>query len=276
MAHFSLKEEVKSHWENETCGIKYGSSQLRKNYFDQISDARYRLEPYISDFAEFKASEGKRILEIGIGAGSDFINWVAHSDHATGIDLTESAINLTNERLTLNNFDPSRYTLMAADVEALPFKDKDFDIVYSWGVLHHTPDTQQAFREACRVLKPGGRLKAMIYHVPSWTAIMLWAQHALLKGKLFRSLKDIVYHHLESPGTKAYSVQEAKDLLIKTGFTDIKISLKLGLGDLLTIKPSKKYQAAVYKIICILYPRWLAKLFGDRLGNYLLIDAVKA
>src|SRR5262245_44089628 len=95
----SIKSLVKEHWEREPCGIRYASANDRTRYFDEISDARYRLEPYIREFADFESAAGKRVLEIGVGAGADFENWCRYADHAAGIDLTEHSIDLTRERL---------------------------------------------------------------------------------------------------------------------------------------------------------------------------------
>jgi ubiquinone/menaquinone biosynthesis C-methylase UbiE len=271
----SLKSRVKDHWEAETCGTRYGQEADRRLYFEGISEARYSLEPYIPSFADFAGAAGKSVLEIGVGAGADFQNWCEHAGHATGVDLTERAIALTRERLALNNIPGSRYTLRTADAEKLPFDDDSFDQVYSWGVLHHTPNTERAFREVFRVLRPGGRVKAMVYHVPSWTGAMLYLQHGPARGKFRTSLKEAIYKNLESPGTKAYTVGEASQLLGKVGFTDLNLSTKLGPGDLLTIKPSKKYDTPVHKIIWRAYPRWLVRLLGDRYGLYLLIEARK-
>jgi SAM-dependent methyltransferase len=143
------------------------------------------------------------------------------------------------------------------------------------GVLHHTPDTPRAFREAFRVLKPGGTIKAMIYHVPSWTGFLLYLRHALARGNFKATMKDIIFEHLESPGTKAYTTAEAKSFLSEIGFSSLSLSTKLGPGDLLAIKPSEKYQSNIYKIVWRVYPRFLVRLLGDRFGLYLLITATK-
>lgn len=270
-----LKSEVKQHWENETCGTRYGDDADRKRYFEEISAARYKLEPYIKSFADFPGSEGKTVLEIGVGAGADFQNWCEHAAHATGIDLTESAISLTGERLALNNTAKERYRLLTSDAENLPFADNSFDIVYSWGVLHHTPDTRRAYGEVFRVLRPGGVMKTMIYHHPSWTGLMLYAQHALARGNFKMSMKEAVFHHLESPGTKVYSIEEARRLLSEIGFANIESKSRLSPGDLLTVKPSEKYSSGFYKIIWRVYPRWLVRLLGDRWGLGLLLAANK-
>jgi ubiquinone/menaquinone biosynthesis C-methylase UbiE len=178
-----LKSRVKAHWEDETCGTRYADAVDRQVYFQDISDTRYQLEPYILQFADFASAKGKQVLEIGVGAGADFLNWCQHAKHATGIDLTEAAIRLTDERLCLNGIPAERYTLQTSDAENLPFEANSFDILYSWGVLHHTPDTYRAFQEAFRVLRPGGTMKVMIYHVPSWVGLMLYLRYAVPHGK---------------------------------------------------------------------------------------------
>lgn len=271
------KEIVKAHWEKETCGVRYGSNTDRKKFYEEIKNSRYRLEPYIKDFAGFEKSKNLKILEIGVGAGTDFSQWVLASEKykPTGIDLTEAAIRYTKERLETLGVPDSRYFLQVADAEHLPFDNSQFDLVYSWGVLHCSPDTERCFREVFRVLKPGGTVKAMIYHSPSWTGIMLWLRYALLKGKITMSQKEISFQHLESPGTKLYTLDEAKELIKNAGFSDARFTLKLAPGDILNIKPSAKYQGMLYKIIWKIYPRRMIKLLGNRLGLFLLIEAKK-
>ena len=80
-----LKSAVRSHWEEETCGTRYGEAADRREWFREVSAARYGIEPYIAAFADFPSALGKDILEIGVGAGADFENWCAHARHTTGI-----------------------------------------------------------------------------------------------------------------------------------------------------------------------------------------------
>lgn len=271
----ALKARVHDHWEHETCGTRYGEAADRLSWFRDIARTRQALEPYIGSFARFEEAAGKCILEIGVGAGSDFIEWCRCAEHATGVDLTEAAIALTAERLELEGVSESRFTLTTADAEALPFADASFDIVYSWGVLHHTPGTEQAYREVLRVLKPGGVARTMIYHIPSWTGLMLYLMHGLAKGRPLLGLRRAVFEHLESPGTKAYTTSEGFDLAQIAGLENIRVETKLGPGDLLEIRPSARYRGSLARIAWALYPRPLVRLLGDRFGLYLLIEGRK-
>jgi ubiquinone/menaquinone biosynthesis C-methylase UbiE len=275
MKPMELKQQVRSHWEQEVCGTRFAVSSDRQRFFEEISRARYTQERYIPDFADFEAYRQKRVLEIGVGAGSDFERWVQAGASATGTDLTEAAIALTRERLHLHGVPDGAYRLSVSDAERLEFADGSFDLVYSLGVLHHTPDTPAALREVWRVLAPGGEAKLMVYGVPSWTGLMLWVRHALLRGRLFASQRRVIYERLESPGTKAYSNAEFTALLRGIGFADISCRRELTAGDLLAMPPSQRYAGAGYRLVWRLYPRWLIRRVGRPLGLALVVHARK-
>lgn len=272
----NLKDQVQDHWEEETCGTRYASPDDRVTFFTKVFDSRYERTSYLREFAGFDETKNSRILEIGVGAGSDFNSWLENgTNQVSGVDLTARAIDLTREHCQIRNVPPNKFDLRQADAENLPFEDNTFDIVYSYGVLHHTPNTEAAFREVYRILKPGGQVRAMIYHVPSWTGIMLWVRHGLMKFKPWLSQKKAIFDHLESPGTKAYTDDEAREFLSNIGFNVRYIDSKLCPGDRLDHKPSEKYQGAFYKLVWKIYPRWLVSFLGHRLGLNLLIKADK-
>lgn len=206
------KEQVKGFWEKEACGERYGEEQ------DRI---RYELEPEILRFAGFESAAGKRVLEIGVGMGADFLRWVRAGAVATGVDLTERAVELTTARLAAESL---RADVRVADAEQLPFPDCSFDIVYSWGVLHHTPNPAQALAEAQRVLAPGGELRIMLYHRRSWVALAAWARFCLLRGKPGGGLRAGVAQ-VESPGTQAFTADEVRAMLPLLGHVSIEPTL---------------------------------------------------
>jgi len=147
--------------------------------------------------------------------------------------------------------------------------------VYSWGVLHHSPDTGSALREVLRVLRPGGAMRAMVYHAPSWSGWLLWVQHALLKGRPWRSVADVLAHHYESPGTKAFGVEEFRRLLAGAGLEGLELSTHLSTSDLLLQQRSGRYAAPLFALVWRLYPRWLIRAFGNRYGTVLMAEGNK-
>lgn len=274
-----LKQSVKQHWEEEPCGTRFAIGDAENNerlaFFENISRSRYAVEPFIKTFARFENYKNKKVLEIGVGAGADFENWVQSGAKATGLDLTQAAIELTRERLSLKGYLENQYALKTADAENLTLDDNSFDLVYSYGVIHHSPDTEKCLDEIYRVLKPGGTTKLMVYATFSMTGILLWIRHALLKGQPFQSQKDVIFNHLESPGTKTYTPSEFKEMMQKHGFEVTSIRKQLGVGDLLNMPLSQKYSHPLYRIFYKIYPRPLIKLIGNGLGLFLLCEARK-
>jgi SAM-dependent methyltransferase len=233
------KLDVKLFWEAEACGERYGAEQ---------DDRRYSLEPEILQFADFSSAAGKRVLEVGVGMGSDFVRWLRSGAQASGVDLTRRAVAIAQDRITKEGLAGD---IREADAETLPFNDDEFDIVYSWGVLHHTPNTQQAVGEARRVLAPGGQLKLMLYHRHSWVALAAWVRFGLLRGKPTIGLRRAVAQ-IESPGTKAFSRREVAEML--AGMEDVVVRPRLSHWDRRLVPG-------------------LARLLGDRFGWFLLIEA---
>jgi SAM-dependent methyltransferase len=213
------KRTIQDYWERKPCGSKHASAlEGEPEYFAQVEKRRYELEPFISTYADFEGSRGKRVLEIGVGLGTDFMRFARAGAAVTGVDITQHSIDLVTRRLELEGLTGD---VQVADAEALPFDDDAFDRVYSWGVLMVTPDTPRAVREAIRVLRPGGHICAMVYARRSWVAFGLWARYGFLVGKPWRSLADVVASHMESPGMKAYTETEVRELF--SGLRDLRV-----------------------------------------------------
>ena len=266
-----LKEQVQEFWNAHSCGEVYAGGDELRARLESEYDARYALEPYIPTFARFEDGRDKDVLEIGVGMGSDHLRWAsARPRSLSGIDLTRRAVEFTRARLALANHTTD---VRVADAEQLPFADDSFDLVYSWGVLHHTPNTAAAIREVRRVLRPGGVARIMIYHKYSMTGFMLWTRYALLRAKPQRTLAEIYSSYLESPGTKAYSVEEARQLFI--GFRDLQARTMLNFGDLLQGAAGQRHAGLLLEAARALWPRWLIKRLFPSLGLMLLVEATK-
>ena len=150
-----LKERVRDHWEGEPCGVIHTSApEGSPRFYDEIERRRDELEPFLPDVADFAGARAQRLLEIGVGIGTDFIRFARAGAYVTGVDLTDHAVELVRARLELEGL-PGQ--VMQADAEQLPFDDGTFDRVYSWGVLHHTPDTERRFVRRCACFALAGR-----------------------------------------------------------------------------------------------------------------------
>jgi ubiquinone/menaquinone biosynthesis C-methylase UbiE len=201
---------VRDYWQARPCGSSLSEAEPgSKEFFDEIEEARYRREPFIPAFADFERWTGRRVLEIGVGLGTDFVRFARAGATLSGIDLTEASIDLVRRRLELEGLVPD---LQIADAEALPFPEESFDLVYSWGVLHHVPDTERAVSEIRRVLKPAGEARIMLYSRRSCVALGTWLRYALLRGRPWRSVASVLSEYMESPGTKAYTQRELRSM----------------------------------------------------------------
>lgn len=265
-----LKAEVLKFWDVASCGEVYAEGLSAEQRLRSQAEARYRLEPYIRSFARFQDGTDRDVLEIGVGMGADHLEWArSRPRRLAGVDLTPRAVSWTTRRLATSGFASE---VRAGDAENLPFADGSFDIVYSWGVLHHSPDTPQAFREAHRVLRPGGTLRAMIYHRPSIVGLMLWARYGLAAGHPARSLSDVYACHLESPGTKGYTLAEARRLV--EPFSACGIRSAVSFGDLLLGEVGQRHTSRALAIAKRFWPRPLIRRLPS-LGLLLLIEAWK-
>lgn len=249
-------EDVRHYWDQEACGtykfIVGQFPELSPEWFASVERYRYAMEPFIHTIAQFPVHRGKMLLEVGVGAGTDHLQWARAGAVCHGVDLTQRAIDTTRAHLALHGLTSQ---LQRMDAEALPFADAYFDVVYSWGVIHHSTSPERIIREIQRVLKPGGVFVGMLYARHSLVAFKLWIKHALLTGRPWRTWADLIAHHMESPGTKAYTVPELKALW--SGFASCEVTQILTPYD--------------YSW----FPQWMRRWFPDRWGWFLVVKARK-
>jgi SAM-dependent methyltransferase len=219
-----LEEEklrARQQWSEDPCGSHYarGEELGTREFFDEVERHRYEeYAPWMRSVMGFDDFSGARLLEIGCGMGTDLLQFARGGARCTGVDLTPRSIEITRHRFALYGL-PGDFTL--ADGEHLPFADVSFDVVYSNGVLHHTPDTERAVSEVHRVLRTGGIARVMLYHRHSlnyWGEMIL--HRGLLRGELLRgrSPEEIMSRYVEysehggCPLVKVYSRREARSL----------------------------------------------------------------
>lgn len=260
-------DEITTFWNRQSCGETYAVGESLLEKLQAQEEARYKLEPFIFDFAKFSEAQGSDVLEIGVGMGADHLQWArSHPRSLTGIDLTERSVKFTKARLEAAGL-PAK--VLIGNAEQLPFLNDSFDIIYSWGVLHHSENPKRAIQEVFRVLRPGGTARVMIYHKQSIVGLLLWLRYGALRDK---SIAHVYANYLESPGTQAYSRSEARQLF--SPFSKVSLSTKLSSGDLLLGHAGQRHQGRLLRIGRLLWPRLLVRLFPN-FGLFLLIEAKK-
>src|SRR6185437_7441316 len=166
LADDQLKERVREFWQAHPCGTKFSEAEIgTREFFERIEAHRYEKEWHIPEAAGFTGVSGLKVLEIGCGLGTDGAQFAKAGAEYTGVDLTEAAIELARKRFELFGLAGE---FQVADAENLNVPNQSFDVVYSHGVLHHTPNIVAAVQEIHRVLRPGGRAIVMLYHRGSY------------------------------------------------------------------------------------------------------------
>jgi len=227
------KRRAREQWTNDPCGAEYDREHEfgTRDYFTAIEAYRYNeYAPWMRSVMGFDDFAGASLLEVGCGMGSDLVQFARGGAYCTGIDLTPRSVEITRHRFALNKLHGN---FMVCDAESLPFVSESFDVVYTNGVLHHTPDTQGAIKEILRVLRQGGIAKVMLYNRGSlnyWFEIVLRRGvlgAEFLRGRSAEQIMSRVIEHTESdacPLVKVYSRQEAQELF--TQFSEVTIDVE--------------------------------------------------
>jgi len=166
-------DSVRDYWNARPCNIRHSASPIgTKEYFDEVEARKYRVEPHIPGFAEFEKWRGKRVLEVGCGLGTDAVNFARAGAHYTGIDISEESLKLARKRFETFGL---KGDLLLSDAEVFPeeLRGQTFDLIYSFGVIHHTPQPARAIANVRRVMGPGSEFRLMMYAKNSWKNIMI-------------------------------------------------------------------------------------------------------
>ena len=167
-------QQIIDYWNRRPCNIRHSDKAfLSKEYFDEVECRKYFVEPHIPKFANFEKWNGKKVLEIGCGIGTDAVNFAKNGAFYTGIDISDESLNITKERFNIYGLKGNFYNLDAQNIDELKQVGNNFDLIYSFGVIHHSPDPNKIIQNCTELLAENGCLKIMVYASNSWKNIMI-------------------------------------------------------------------------------------------------------
>jgi 2-polyprenyl-3-methyl-5-hydroxy-6-metoxy-1,4-benzoquinol methylase len=258
-------EAVRDYWNRRPCNIRHSAQPVgSKEYFDEVEARKYVVEPHIPGFADFARWRGKNVLEIGCGIGTDTINFARKGAQVTVAELSDESMKVAQQRADVFGLD-DRISFRNGNAEELtsfvPVEPQD--LVYSFGVIHHSPHPERILEQATRYVRPGSTLKVMVYNRRSWK--VLWMVLKYGKGN-FRRTRRLIAEHSEaqfgSPVTYAYTKRELVALLARHGFrtTDVFVD---------HIFPWRIRDYLEYRYVKVWYFRWIPERAFRRLERAL-------
>lgn len=217
---------VSDYWNQRPCNIRHSLQPVgTRGYFDEVEARKYFVEPHIPAFAEFPRWQGKKVLEIGCGIGTDTINFARHGARVTAVDLSDKSLAVARQRAEVFGFQ-DRVRFYQANAEELTkyVPAEKYDLVYSFGVIHHTPNPERVLQQVQNYLHAQSTVKIMVYYRFSWK--VLWILLRSGKGQFWKT-SNLVAKHSEAqtgcPITYIYSKREGREFLERHGLqvTDI-------------------------------------------------------
>ncbi len=254
-------DTVRSYWNSRPCNIRHSPKPLgSREYFDEVEARKYFVECHIPGFADFERWRGKRVLEIGCGIGTDTINFARHGAHVTAVDLTEKSLEVARQRARVFGLE-NRITFIQANAEELSsfVPAEPYDLVYSFGVIHHTPQPERVVAQIRNYVRPGTSIRVMVYNRWSWK--VLWILFVYGKGRFWK-IDSLIAKYSEAqtgcPVTYSYSRKGGRDLLQQHGFRVTKVFVD-------HIFPYRIPEYVQYKYKKVWYFRWIPQFLFRKL-----------
>jgi 2-polyprenyl-3-methyl-5-hydroxy-6-metoxy-1,4-benzoquinol methylase len=214
-------DTVRAYWNARPCNIRHSPKTVgTEEYFNEVEARKYFVEPHIPGFAGFERWKGKKVLEIGCGIGTDTINFARCGALVTAVDLTEKSLEIARQRACLFGLE-DRIRFVQANAEELSsyLPVETYDLVYSFGVIHHTPHPERVVEQIRKYVKPDSTVKIMVYNRWSWK--VLWILFVYGKGQFWK-LGRLIAQYSEAqtgcPVTYSYSRRAGRQLLEDHGF----------------------------------------------------------
>lgn len=212
---------VADYWNARPCNIRHSARPVgTREYFDEVEARKYFVEPHILRLAEFPRWRGRRVLDVGCGIGTATISFARHGARVTAVDLSEESVALARRRAEVCGLD-RQIDFYVANAEELSrsIPIANYDLIYSFGVVHHTPHPERAIAEMRRYAGPGSTLKLMVYHRRSWKSLSVLLGYG--RGRFWR-FPELIARYSEAqtgcPVTYTYLPGEIRDLLGRFGF----------------------------------------------------------
>jgi SAM-dependent methyltransferase len=265
--------DVQRYWDARPCNVRHSPKPIgSREYFEEVEARKYFVESHIPGFADFERWQGKRVLEVGCGIGTDSINFARAGAHLTAVDLSGESLRIAAQRADVMGAG-NRIRFVQANAEELTstVDDGPYDLVYSFGAVHHTPRPERAIGQMRALIRPGGTLKLMVYHQRSWKVFWIVASQG--RGRFWKA-DQLVAAHSEAqtgcPVTFTYTRREGHELVEQNGFRVQDLSVD-------HVFPYRVPDYVQYRYVMEPFFRWmpepLFRAFERRFGWHLLIEA---
>jgi 2-polyprenyl-3-methyl-5-hydroxy-6-metoxy-1,4-benzoquinol methylase len=247
--------KVSEYWNARPCNIRHSPKPVgTREYYDEVEARKYAVEYHIPAFAEFDRWRGKKVLEIGCGIGTDTMSFARAGAQVTAVDLTEKSLEVARQRAKVYGME-DRVRFIQANAEKLSesVPVEPYDLVYSFGVIHHTPHPDRVLDEIRKYVKPDSTVKIMVYNRWSWK--VLWVLFVYGKGRFWK-LNRLIAEYSEAqtgcPVTYSYSRTSGRKWLAEHGFqvTDVMVD---------HIFPYSIPEYVQYRYKVVWYFRWMPR-----------------
>lgn len=207
-------DKVEAYWNARPCNIRHSLREVgSREYFDDVEARKYFVEPHIPSFAQFERWKDKKVLEVGCGIGTDTINFARAGAKVTAIDYSEKSLDIARRRAEVYGLDIDFYKANAEDISRMVPVD-NYDLVYSFGVIHHTPRPRRVVSEIRKYMGPQSELKMMVYHRYSWKTF--WILMTYGRGAFWKA-DELIAQYSEAqtgcPITYSYTKKSIEELL---------------------------------------------------------------